>query len=37
MDTNVIEHQMRDHENNNTGFGKVDNNYHLSAEGEQHS
>jgi len=28
MDTNVIEHQKRDEENDNTGFGKVENNKH---------
>jgi len=27
----------RDQENNNTGFGKVQNNKHRSAEGEQHT
>ena len=37
MDTNVIGHQKRDQENNNTGFGKVENNKHPSAEGEQHT
>jgi len=37
MDTNIIEHQKRDQENNNTGFGKVENNKHQSAEGEQHT
>ena len=37
MDTNIIEHQKRDQENNNTGFGKVENNRHPSAEGEQHT
>ena len=37
MDTNVIEHQKRDQENDNTGFGKVENNKHPSAEGEQHT
>jgi hypothetical protein len=37
MDTNVIEHQKRDEENDNTGFGKVENNKHQSAEGEQHT
>jgi hypothetical protein len=26
MDTNVREHQKRDQESNNTGFGKVENN-----------
>jgi len=34
MDTNVIEHRKRDQEINNTGFGKVENNKHPSAEGE---
>ena len=37
MDTNVIEHQKRDEENDNTGFGKVEYNKHQSAEGEQHT
>ena len=37
MDTNVIEHQKRDQENDNTGFGKVENNKHPCAEGEQHT
>ena len=37
MDTNVIQHQKRDKENDNTGFGKVENNKHQSAEGEQHT
>jgi len=37
MVTNVIEHQKRDQENNNTGFAKVQNNKHPSAEGEQHT
>jgi len=33
--TDVIEHQKRDQESNDTGFGKVENNKHPSAEGEQ--
>ena len=37
MDTNVIEHQRRDQESNDTGFGKVEINEHPSAEGEQHT
>ena len=37
MDTNVTEHQKRDQENDNTGFGKVESNRHPSAEGEQHT
>jgi len=37
MDTNVIEHQKRDQESKNTGFGKAENNEHPSAEGEQHT
>jgi len=37
MDPNVIEHQKRDKENDNTGFGKVENNKHPSAEAEQHT
>ena len=37
MDANVIQHQKRDQENDNTGFGKVENNKHPSAEGEQHT
>ena len=37
MDANVIEHQKRDQENDNTGFGKAENNKHPSAEGEQHT
>jgi len=36
-DTNVLEQKKRDQENNNTGFGKVQNNKHRSAEGEQHT
>ena len=36
MATNVIEHQKRNQENENTDFGKLENNKHLSAEGEQH-
>ena len=37
MVTNVIEHQKRDQEGNNAGFGKAENNKHPSAEGEQHT
>jgi len=37
MDTNVIEHQKRDQESKNTGFGKSENNKHPSAEGQQHT
>ena len=37
MHTNVIEHQKRDQESNDIGFGKVENNKHPSAEGEQHT
>jgi len=37
MITNVIEHQKRDQENNNIGFGKLEKNKHPSAEGEQHT
>jgi hypothetical protein len=37
MDTNFIAHQKRDQENNNTDFGKVQNNKHRSAVGEQHT
>jgi len=37
IDTNVIEHQKRDQENENTDIGKVENNKHLSAEGEQYT
>ena len=37
MDTNVIQHQKRDQENENTDFGKLGNNKHPSAEGEQHA
>jgi len=37
MDTNVIKHQKRDQENDNTGFGKEENNKHPSAEGQQHT
>jgi hypothetical protein len=37
MDTNVIWHKKRDQESNNTGFGKVGNNKHPTAEGEQHT
>jgi hypothetical protein len=31
-DTNILEHQKRDEENNNIGFGKVQNNKHRCAE-----
>ena len=34
--TKVIEHQKRDQESSDTGFGKVENNKHPSA-GEQHT
>ena len=34
--TNVMQHQERDQENDNTDFRKVENNKHPSAEGEQH-
>jgi len=37
MDANIIEHQKRDQENDNTVFGKVENNKHPSAKGEQHT
>jgi len=37
MDTNVIEHQKRDQESKNTGFGKAENNKYPSVEGEQHT
>jgi len=37
IDVNVLENQKRDQENNNIGFGKVENNKHPSAEGEQHT
>jgi len=37
MDTNVIEHQKRDQESKNTGFGKAENKKQPSAEGEQHT
>jgi hypothetical protein len=37
IDTNVVEYQKRDQESNSTGFGKVENNKHQSAEGEQHT
>ena len=37
MDTNVVEHQKKDQENENTDFGKVENNTHRNAEGEQHT
>jgi len=32
IDANVIEHQKRDQKKDNTGFGKVENNKHPSAE-----
>jgi hypothetical protein len=32
MDTNVIQHQKKKQESNNTGFGKVENNKHPSAK-----
>jgi len=37
MDTNVIEHQQRDQESKNTGFGKAENNKHPSDEAQQHT
>jgi len=37
IDGNVIEHQKRDQGNNNTGFGKVENNKHPRAEEEQYT
>jgi len=37
MDTHIKEHQKRDQENENTDFGKAENNKHLSAEGEQNT
>jgi len=37
MDTTVIEHQKRDQESNSTGFVKVENNKHPSAERERHT
>jgi hypothetical protein len=32
-----MEYQKRDQESNNTGFSKLENNKHPSAEGEQHT
>jgi len=37
MDTHVIKHQKRDQEKENKDLGKIENNKHLSAEGEQHT
>ena len=37
MDKNDLEHQKRDQESKNTGFGKAQNNKHQSADGEQHT
>jgi len=37
MDTNDKEHQKRDHEINNTGLGKMENNKHPGPEREQHT
>jgi len=37
MDTNGLEHQKRQQDSNDTGFGKVENNKRSSAEGEQHT
>jgi len=37
MDTNDKEHQKRDHESNNTGLGKIENNKHPGPEREQHT
>ena len=37
VDTDVIQHQKRDQEDNNTGFGKPGNDKHPSAKGEQHT
>jgi len=34
MDKNVIEHQKRVQKNQNSDFGKVENNKHSSADGE---
>jgi hypothetical protein len=36
-DTNLREHQQRDQESNNTGFGNLENNKHPSAEEEQNT
>jgi hypothetical protein len=36
MDVNIIEHQERGQESKNTCCGKVEDNKHPSAEGEQH-
>jgi hypothetical protein len=37
IDTNVTEHQKRDQESNNTGFGNVENNKHPHAEEEENT
>ena len=37
MDKNIIEHQKRNQESKNIGFGKAENNKHPSAAGEQHT
>jgi hypothetical protein len=37
VDINVIEHQKRDQESKDTGYDKVENNKHPSAEGERHT
>jgi len=36
MVTNYIEYQKREQESKNTGFGKAENDKHISAKGEQH-
>jgi len=36
-DTNVIEHEKIDQANDDTGFGKVENNKNPSSEGKQHT
>ena len=37
LDTNDKERQKREQESNNTGLGKIENNKHLVAEGQQHA
>jgi Skp family chaperone for outer membrane proteins len=37
MDTNDKEQQKRDHESNNNGLGKIENNKHPGPEREQHT
>jgi len=37
MDTNDKQHQNKHQKSNNTGLGKIENNKHPGAEGQQHT